>query len=124
MFHLRSLRETFHDLSILCQACGFKILNVASAMACVNILVFCKQVFTIDTFGYDSAYFIIFPREQSTVEPRLNEVAGDRPDLFVKSSVCYIENLEEFVISRFYSIHFAITLARTLYRGLREIEVR
>ena len=29
----------------------------------------------------------------NTVEPRLNEVAGDRPNLFVKSRVRYIENL-------------------------------
>ena len=28
-----------------------------------------------------------------TVEPRFNEVAGDRPNLFVKSRVRYIENL-------------------------------
>ena len=27
------------------------------------------------------------------MEPRFNEVAGDRPNLFVKSRVCYIENL-------------------------------
>ena len=30
----------------------------------------------------------------STVEPRFNEVAGDRPNLFVKSRVRYIENLD------------------------------
>ena len=30
---------------------------------------------------------------QITVESRLNEVAGDRPDLFVKWRVRYIENL-------------------------------
>ena len=29
-----------------------------------------------------------------TVEPRFNEVAGDRPYLFVKSRVRYIENLD------------------------------
>ena len=29
-----------------------------------------------------------------TVEPRFNEVAGDRPNLFVKSGVRYIENLD------------------------------
>ena len=29
----------------------------------------------------------------STVEPRFNEVAGDRPNLFVKWRVCYIEVL-------------------------------
>jgi len=29
-----------------------------------------------------------------TVEPRFNEVAGDRPNLFVKSRVRYIENLD------------------------------
>ena len=28
------------------------------------------------------------------VEPRFNEVAGDRPNLFVKSRVRYIENLD------------------------------
>ena len=30
----------------------------------------------------------------NTVEPRFNEVAGDRPNLFVKSRVRYIENLD------------------------------
>ena len=30
----------------------------------------------------------------TTVEPRFNEVAGDRPHLFVKSRVRYIENLD------------------------------
>ena len=30
----------------------------------------------------------------STVEPRFKEVAGDRPNLFVKSRVRYIENLD------------------------------
>ena len=29
-----------------------------------------------------------------TVEPRFNEAAGDRPDLFVKWRVRYIENLD------------------------------
>ena len=29
-----------------------------------------------------------------TVEPRFNEFAGDRPNLFVKSRVHYIENLD------------------------------
>ena len=29
-----------------------------------------------------------------TVEPPLNEVAGDRPNLFVKSRVRYIEDLD------------------------------
>jgi len=29
-----------------------------------------------------------------TVEPRLNKVAGDRPNLFVKLRVRYIENLD------------------------------
>ena len=31
---------------------------------------------------------------QGTVEPRFNEVAGDRPNLFVKWRVRYIENLD------------------------------
>ena len=30
----------------------------------------------------------------NTVEPRLNEVAGDRPNLFVKWKVRYIENFD------------------------------
>ena len=33
-------------------------------------------------------------RRTNTVEPRFNEVAGDRPNLFVKSRVRYIENLD------------------------------
>ena len=32
--------------------------------------------------------------EPRTVEPRFNEVAGDRPNLFVKLRVRYIENLD------------------------------
>ena len=32
--------------------------------------------------------------EPNTVEPRFNEVAGDRPNVFVKSRVRYIENLD------------------------------
>jgi len=31
---------------------------------------------------------------QYTVEPRFNEVAGDRSNVFVKSRVRYIENLD------------------------------
>ena len=31
---------------------------------------------------------------KSTVEPWFNEVAGDRPNLFVKWRVCFIENLD------------------------------
>ena len=31
---------------------------------------------------------------RSTVEPRFNEVAGDRPNLFFKWRVRYIENLD------------------------------
>ena len=31
---------------------------------------------------------------RGTLEPRFNEVAGDRPNLFVKSRVRYIENLD------------------------------
>ena len=40
----------------------------------------------------------------ATVEPRFNEVAGDRPNLFVKWRVRYIE---------VFSIHFTVTLAGT-----------
>ena len=32
--------------------------------------------------------------KSSAVQPRFNEVAGDRPNLFVKSRVRYIENLD------------------------------
>ena len=31
-----------------------------------------------------------------TVQPRFNEVAGDRPNLFVKWRVCYIEYLDRY----------------------------
>ena len=33
-------------------------------------------------------------RHLGTVEPRFNEVTGDRPNLFVKCRVHYIENLD------------------------------
>ena len=46
----------------------------------------------------------------TTVEPRFNEVAGDRPNLFVKSRVRYIENLD-------------ITNLRGNDRNVRYIEV-
>ena len=32
--------------------------------------------------------------KKNTVEPQFNKVAGDRPNLFVKWRVCYIENLD------------------------------
>ena len=38
-------------------------------------------------------FFFLAGFERITVEPRFNEVAGDRPNLFVKSRVRYIENL-------------------------------
>ena len=37
--------------------------------------------------------FVTLKGRVTTVEPRFNEVAGDRPNLFVKSRVRYIENL-------------------------------
>ena len=37
---------------------------------------------------------MIFIKNSDTVEPRFNEVAGDRPNLFAKSRVRYIENLD------------------------------
>ena len=41
-------------------------------------------------------YNIMYPTSTNgiTVEPRFNEVAGDRPNLFVKKRVCYIVNLD------------------------------
>ena len=33
-------------------------------------------------------------KDFSTVEPRFNEVVGDRPNLFVKWRIHYIENLD------------------------------
>ena len=36
----------------------------------------------------------VWDYQKSTVEPRFNEVTGDRPNLFLKSRVCYIENLD------------------------------
>ena len=36
----------------------------------------------------------LFQDIPTTVEPRFNEVAGDRPNWFVKSRVRYIENLD------------------------------
>jgi len=38
--------------------------------------------------------YISLVLKRVTVEPRLNEVAGDRPNLFVKSRIRYIENLD------------------------------
>ena len=39
-------------------------------------------------------YLEKFGNNSITVEPRFNEVAGDRPNLFVKWRVRYIENLD------------------------------
>ena len=47
-----------------------------------NLLGSTKQKITIVMLGK------FHPR---TVEPRFNKVAGDRPNLFVKSRVCFIE---------------------------------
>ena len=41
-----------------------------------------------------SLIFVFVSDFYGTVEPRFNEVAGDRPNLFVKSRVHYIENLD------------------------------
>ena len=41
-----------------------------------------------------STFHLHIPEILVTVELRFNEVAGDRPNLFVKWRVCYIENLE------------------------------
>ena len=41
-------------------------------------------------YWYTERTFFIY----STVEPRFNKVAGDRPNLFVKWRVRYIENLD------------------------------
>jgi len=38
--------------------------------------------------------FLEYGMTSVTVEPRFTEVAGDRPNLFVKSGVRYIENLD------------------------------
>jgi len=38
--------------------------------------------------------FITLQPITGAVEPRFNDVAGDRPNLFVKSRVRYIENLD------------------------------
>ena len=36
----------------------------------------------------------VYNSKQITVEPRFNEVAEDRPNLFIKWRVRYIENLD------------------------------
>ena len=45
---------------------------------------------------WSTSRLIIIARDwrRGTTEPRFNEVAGDRPNLFVKSRVRYIENLD------------------------------
>ena len=44
--------------------------------------------------GLESYGLLLSEKCNYTVEPRFNEVAGDRPNLFVKSRVRYIENLD------------------------------
>ena len=60
--YFRSFRETLRDLSLSRHARRFKF-YVANAMACVKIFTyFCKKVFYIDTFCYDSLLlFHCFP---------------------------------------------------------------
>ena len=53
---------------------------------CIKIRL--TQLITECTYSVDSTTIV------RTVEPRFNEVAGDRPNLFVKSRVRYIENLD------------------------------
>ena len=93
--------------------------------------------FSADRYGMcDSDYVGYAARHlhQGTVEPRFNEVAGDRPDLFVKSRVSYIENLDitnlrgndqnktiEFMfagINMFWA-RLRLILARAVRRGLK-----
>ena len=47
-----------------------------------------------DTFGFDEGHVTKNQTITCTVEPRFNEVARDRPNLFVKWRVRYIENLD------------------------------
>jgi len=51
--------------------------------------------------GYKLLFYLLTVRHiaclqtlLTTVEPRFNEVAGDRPNVFVKSRVRHIENLD------------------------------
>ena len=45
--------------------------------------------------GTTPQYFeLVYTTQVNTVEPRFNEVTGDRPNLFVKWRVRYIENLD------------------------------
>ena len=50
--------------------------------------VLCKNFFSHEKAELNSILIYM------SVEPRFNEVAGDRPDLFFKSRVRYIENLD------------------------------
>ena len=47
-----------------------------------------------DQFQFFEALTCVNYILSNTVEPRFNKVAGDRPNLFVKSRVHYIENLD------------------------------
>ena len=57
-----------------------------------------KKHIALELFGKqgDRVVYLLFYEQKkvSTVEPRFNEVAGDRPNLFVKWRVRYIENLD------------------------------
>ena len=52
-----------------------------------------RRVTPSGKFRLTATYWVRLP-EASTVEPRFNEVARDRPNLFVKWRVRYIENLD------------------------------
>ena len=94
MFNLKSY-SSFKPLAYINEVCGILVLVLDGLIK--------FPVFSQGPFNEFLTCFV------NTVEPRFNEVVGDRPTLFVKWRVRYIENLdttslrgrtETFVISR------------------------
>ena len=57
-------------------------------------LLLCSGYLSLMTFDNQDVEVFLPQIKLHTVEPRFNEVAGDRSNLFVKWRVCYIKNLD------------------------------
>jgi len=92
----RTCRETARKSNA-----GKIVLSFGILLAKFNSLLFifwCSQDLRLRNTGETRVYagHLVFawPILRITVEPRFNEVAGDRPNVFVKSRVRCIENLD------------------------------
>ena len=70
----------------------FKVTRtIVEKIVCLDYNRFCKFYYELNLYRNMNK---TKGHKGGTVEPRFNEVARDRPNLFVKSRVRYIENLD------------------------------